>query len=97
MGAPEDDVLDTVRDGCLPHPNALKVEAELILRGSGIRVVEEWSKTDHRLVIAPNGYTVLGLCVADLSLVLFRPEWLTDGTWGFVYASTSGLVVRTAT
>jgi hypothetical protein len=29
---------DGVEDGCLTNPNALKVEAELILRQSGVRV-----------------------------------------------------------
>ncbi len=35
-------VLDSVSvsDGCLPQPNALRIEAELILRRSGIEVVE---------------------------------------------------------
>ena len=31
-------ITDKVSDGCLSNPNALKVEAELILRRSGIRI-----------------------------------------------------------
>ncbi len=45
-------------DGCLPSPNVLKVEAELILRRSGIDVTDESDRTAHALYISPVGFMI---------------------------------------
>ncbi len=53
---------DGVKDGCLSNPNALKVEAELILRRSGISISESDSLSGHyQLVISPFGRAQLRL------------------------------------
>ena len=55
-------VEDLVSDGCLSNPNALKVEAELILRRSGISISESDSLSGHyQLVISPFGRAQLRL------------------------------------
>ena len=43
-------IIDLVTDGCLSNPNALKVDAELILRRSGISITEsgEQRSSDYR-------------------------------------------------
>jgi hypothetical protein len=46
---------DSVKDGCLRVPNILKVEAELILRRSGIAVVDEPSLSNHTIRIEALG------------------------------------------
>ena len=67
---------DEVRDGCLSNPNALKVEAELILRRSGISITEA---RDHALLITAIGWERkstsgqgLGNCGARLDVELLR-------------------------
>lgn len=47
-------VADGVTGGCLPSPNVLQVEAELILRRSGIAVTETTAYA-YRLLIALGG------------------------------------------
>ena len=74
---------DGVKDGCLSNPNALKVEAELILRRSGISL----SKSDpyYSLVIRPYGWEIkseggqpIG-CVVVLDINLWRSTRVPEG------------------
>ena len=78
-------VTDNVIDGCLPQPNALKVEAELILRRSGIKVAR-----GHTLDISATGFAISGGCTASLRVALWRFETLADGTNGLVESSSMG-------
>jgi hypothetical protein len=82
----------TFQDDCLPQPGALKVEAELILRRSGISVVEEPNPSAHILPIITSGFAIPGTaipggCAADISVVLERHETLSDGSSAFVRAT----------
>ena len=76
---------DYLGDGCLPQPNALKVEAELILRRSGIKVAR-----GHTLDISATGFAISGGCTASLRVALWRFETLADGTNGLVESSSMG-------
>ena len=49
---------DQVTGGCLPQPNVLKVEAELILRQSNISVLEEYDFSNPFLDISSLGYSI---------------------------------------
>lgn len=83
-------VHDAVEGGCLPRPNTLKVEAELILRRSGIKVLEEATQRSHTLQIGPIGgptTSYANACFGALQIKLFRAERLRDGTVGLVKAS----------
>jgi hypothetical protein len=77
---------DGVEDGCLPQPNALKVEAELILRRSGIKVVPSRTQLQHNLDIFVIGYAWGGGCIASVSLEFYRSEKLSDGRRALVLA-----------
>lgn len=81
-------VEDAVSDGCLPNPNALKVQAELVLRQSGIRVVESEQATGtHALIISPLGAEHLpGKCVVAMDLQMFRYAELRDGRYAVLIA-----------
>ena len=87
-------VNDGIKDGCLPSPNILKVEAELVLRRSGIRVSDELGDSVHQLEITTNGKELTigggrapsGECVAAVSFQLGRWELLANGTAGFIQA-----------
>ena len=84
---------DGVKDGCLPRPDVLKTEAELILRRSGIQV--EAGRDSHTLQLTPTGFQMktrgqpLEACAASLSVELWRFETLSDQSFGLVQASTS--------
>lgn len=86
---------DGVRDGCLPQPNVLKVAAELVLRRSGIKVVEskEKGRLTHGLFIGANGYApraVPHFCSASLRVELRRFQYQRDETVGLVVAASFG-------
>ena len=81
---------DDVRDGCHSNPNALKVEAELILRRSGISLSES---AHYRLSIAPFGGALksaggqsMGGCVATLRLELGRFAQVPEGHAALIIA-----------
>lgn len=83
---------DDVKDGCLPQPNALKTEAELILRRSGIKIAED-SLTIHTLSISIVGFAINGGCSASVGTQLYKFEHLANGTSGLVEAySFSGIL-----
>ena len=89
-------VEDDVIDGCLPSPKVLKVEAELILRRSGITVTDEGS--DHpayTLEITPNGFTPSSAlnCTANIEVQLFRFEDLSDKTLALVVAEHASIFI----
>lgn len=73
---------DEVKRGCLKNPNALKVEAELVLRRSGISVADS---APYYLVIAPLGWEMMrgeqptGECVVTMRLQLVRYEKVFQG------------------
>lgn len=78
---------DDVTDGCLPQPNALKIEAELVLRRSGIKITEnEFAGTTYS--ISPVGFAIKGGCAAGLHFQLYKFDRLKDGTAGLVEASS---------
>ena len=89
-------VIDHVRDGCLPNADALKTEAEQVLRRSGIEVVETDDGTPHQLLIAivggemkrkgEKGPIPLGACTAGVATNLLRDEYLKNGSVGRVQA-----------
>ena len=89
-------VHDQVIDGCLSNPNALKVEAELILRRSGIRL----SKSDpyYRLQISPIGKELksksgqgLGSCVVAMQFKLWRVAQVPEGHPALIIAYENGV------
>ncbi len=87
-------VRDNVDEGCLPQPNALKVEAELILRGAGIKVVESGG-FDFRigaiLRIRAVAFEVgSASCTARLDVDSWRFDELTDGTGVRIFTSEHG-------
>lgn len=86
-------VEDLVKDGCLPRPDALKSEAELILRRSGIQVLDDAQRDRETLVLSPLGNVLSGgsdICVVTLEVNLVRYEYLSDESSGLVmrFAST---------
>ncbi len=90
----EVEIGDSVMGGCLPRPAVLKTEAELILRRSGIKVAA--GLNSHTLEITAIGYelqrankTPTGTCVASLTSLLWRGEFLSDQSYGLVFASKS--------
>jgi hypothetical protein len=85
------EVTAAVEDGCLDYPDALKTETELILRQSGIKVVEDDS--GHTLDINVVSYAITGGCSAHVSLQTYVFETLTDGTSGLVEASNQGTLI----
>ena len=84
-------VEETVAGGCLDNPDVLKTEAELVLRRSGIKVVEDTSGHYLNITVISNAITA-DACAASLDLQVYGFETLTDGTLGLVEAtSQSGL------
>jgi len=84
---------DQVKDGCLSSPNALKVEAELILRRSGIRITE--SDLIPELRIRPFGWErkreggqPSGRCVVVLAIELSRWARVPEGHLALIIAHT---------
>jgi len=96
-------VVDHVRDGCLTNADVLKVEAEIILRGSGKKVIETNGEHPHQLLIdvvggemrrkGESGPIPTGTCTAAVVSSLFRDEYLRDGSIGRVV----GFMVRAQT
>jgi hypothetical protein len=76
-------ILDEVKDGCLSNPNALKVEAELILRRSGVRV--DGANVMSVLLISVIGWEMrtanqrLGKCVVHTNVDLYRLTQAPEG------------------
>jgi hypothetical protein len=81
-------VVPNVTGGCLDNPDALKTEAELVLRRSRIKVVEDYS--GHHLAIMVVGHALGGGCVAYIGLQTARIEALADGTNGIVESAYQG-------
>ena len=84
-------IIDLVKDGCLSNPNALKVEAELILRRSGISI----GSTDHALLITALGWEEqftsgqsLGNCAVRLDVELLRRVLVFEGHAAFIVVYT---------
>ncbi len=79
---------DHVKDGCLSKPNALKVEAELTLRRSGISVTD--FDPNYQLGIAPFGWDTVGQssgsCSVTVRLELWRFAKVTEGHLALVIA-----------
>ena len=89
-------VQDNVKHGCLPSPKTLKVEAELVLRRSGIAVRERLAfNGEHLLFITVSGAADGLTCVGRLDVELLRNEKLDDGTWGNVIAAKAGYTTAT--
>ncbi len=87
---------DNVKDGCLPQPDLLKVEAELILRRSGIKVVEKPKGRPHTLVIEVNGFADSKYtCVGSYLLALGRLESLADKTPGIIISALLSYIAAT--
>lgn len=94
-------VKDDVVDGCLANPNALKVEAELILRRSGITIIEGWRKGMHLLLVSAQGWeikttgqTPFGACAVTIDLDLSRSVTAPEGHSGFIIAyENAGLFI----
>ena len=59
-----------VRDGCLNNPDALKTEAELALRRSGIKFVDY--DASHSLHMNVMGYETTDGCVATIAMRVYR-------------------------
>ncbi len=86
---------DHVRDGCLSNPNALKVEAERILRRSGISVTD--FDPHYQLGIAPFGWDTVGQpsgsCSVTMRLELWRFVKVSEGHLALVIAYEAGFLV----
>jgi hypothetical protein len=88
-------VNDGVKDGCLPRPHTLRNDAELILRRSGITVVESGDVSTipkHTLRIDAVGFAIIGGCTTSLTILLSRYEKLDDGSVGEVYAARTSSI-----
>jgi hypothetical protein len=75
---------DQVTDGCLPNPGALKVEAELIFRRSGITVLDEPEfapPNDYALDLFALGWAHGQQCMAMLTLALYRWMRMESGKY----------------
>lgn len=79
-------VLDEVIGGCLPNPDALKVEAELILQGSDIAVSDRPLSLGPNLIISAVGYALQNGegCVVALYIELSTVRFLPQGHAGLV-------------
>jgi hypothetical protein len=77
-----------VDDGCLDNPNVLKIEAEQVLRQSGIKVVED--NSGIFLTIEVIAHAITGGCSAHIGLQTYGFEALTDSTFGLVTAADQG-------
>ena len=80
-------VRGSVKGGCVPSPNVLKVEAELILRRFGITVTDrKFGPVLYTLGISLAGFAVadVGGCVGSVHVELWRSELLDDQTRGSV-------------
>ena len=78
----------------MPKADALKVKAEQILRGAGIKVAEVDDEYPHKLLIkvvgaelkieGEKGTIPFGACTAAVAINLLRDEYLKDGSVGRV-------------
>jgi hypothetical protein len=93
---------DQVMDGCLSNPDALKVEAELVLRRSGISITETYLLIEqhYALTITPLGRELrraggesIGSCVAMLELTLWRVAQLLEGHPALITAYKNGILL----
>lgn len=87
---------------CLSSPNVLKVEAEIVLRRSGITVTGDKFGGPHILRIVPTGDAVPtgggasnfpDRCIGRIDVDLTRFEILNDQTVGLVLAAQYGSVL----
>ncbi len=77
-------VYDVVRGGCLSNPDALKTEAELVLRRSGFSIAD----TGFRLYLEPNGFEIgqRGWCLVALEVDLVRWVLTPEGHYALAIA-----------
>lgn len=97
-------VQDNVRDGCLPDPDALKTEAELVLRQSDLKVLDESDaaadpESKYSVFLTALGYkTPQGLCIVSFSAEVWRFSFLKEGhgapvvafQWGTLLSGPTG-------
>ena len=94
-------VEDLVSDGCLSNPNALKVEAELILRRSGISVTATDVGPHHyQLGIMPvgserklEGGQSLGSCSVTMHLEMWRFAKVPEGHEALITAYEADVIL----
>lgn len=89
-------IVDGDEDECVPRLGSLRVEAELVLRGSGIILAERLDRQSSWLVVSVTSIPLAGLqdsCVASLEIYTFKSEKLADGTTGQVHSSDSLLLL----
>jgi hypothetical protein len=89
-------IVDHVKDGCLLSADALKTNAEHIMRQAGIKVVKTEDEHPHQLLIKVVGAELklkekneiipFGACTAAVASNLLRDEYLRDGSVGRVQA-----------
>ena len=92
---------DQVTDGCLSNPNALKVEAELILRRSGISVTATDLDPHHyQLEILPVGWErkleggqSLGSCSVKMHLEMWRFAKVPEGHEALITAYEADVIL----
>ena len=92
---------DQVTDGCLSNPNALKVEAELILRRSGISVTaSDLDPRHYQLEIMPVGWErkleggqSLGSCSVAMHLEMWRFAKIPEGHEALTTAYETGVLL----
>ena len=89
------EIRDSVTDGCLSNPNALKVEAELILRRSNVLVSEE--VLDYQLDINATGWEIgrppTGACVVMLQVALWRFAKVPEGHSALILTYDKGFLL----
>jgi len=80
-------VTDNLGNGCVPQPHVMKIEAEQILRRSGIILVETNDRSPHYLDISWLGATPsMHVCATGVTISLQRFELLPDKSVGNVQA-----------
>ncbi len=88
-------VLDQARDGCLPSPEVLKVEADSVLTQAGIAVRDSIAGGAYLLEILPTAGSVTNFpdsCFGNVQIKLTRGEVLADRTVGLVISAHDGRV-----
>ncbi len=88
-------VHNQAEDGCLPSPDVLKVEAETLLRQSGVVVRDAVTGGAYLLEILPTAGSVANFpdsCFGNVQIKLTRGEMLADRTVGFVISAHDGRV-----
>lgn len=90
------ELIDNVKNGCLPQPTVLKLGVERILRRSGIMIGGTTDKNSHKLRIVLDGGETIdgsarrsGYCRAVYYLELSRTRRMSDGFVGEVQAFVS--------